>query len=128
MREPIRDRSRLEHIQTAINYILSFTKDKTLDELSSDKILFFAVVKNIEIIGEAAYKLSEPYRSMHRETPWAYIIKMRHVLVHDYYQISPREVWKVIFEDLAPLAEQINKYLTETDWDAWERQDFDFAK
>ena len=128
MREPIRDRGRLEHIQTAVNYILSFTKDKTLAELSSDKVLFFAVVKNIEIIGEAAYKLSELYRSAHSETPWAYIIKMRHVLVHDYYQISPREAWKVVYEDLPPLAEQIDRYLTETDWDAWEQQDFDYAK
>ncbi len=128
MREPVRDRGRLEHIQTAINYILSFTNGKTSDELATDKVLYFAVVKNIEIIGEAAYKLSEPFRKQHSETPWPYIIKMRHVLVHDYYQISSREVWKVINEDLAPLASQIASYLSDIDWDAWEQQDFDYGK
>ena len=48
---------------------------------------------------------------------------MRHVLVHDYYQIDPLSVWKVTTEDLHPLREQIASYLANTDWDAWERDE-----
>ena len=48
---------------------------------------------------------------------------MRHVLVHDYYQIDPDAVLKVIQEDLIPLREQIATYLSETDWDEWEKKD-----
>ena len=50
-------------------------------------------------------------------------MKMRHVLVHDYYQISSREVWKVIKEDLQPLRDQVTLYLAETDWEAWEKNE-----
>ena len=48
---------------------------------------------------------------------------MRHVLVHDYYQIEPREVWKVIRDDLQPLREQVAGYLADTDWNEWEKNE-----
>ena len=47
---------------------------------------------------------------------------MRHVLVHDYYQISETEIKYVIEDDLVPLREQIEKYLTETNWAEWEQK------
>ena len=48
---------------------------------------------------------------------------MRHVLVHDYYQIKPAEVWKVIQEELQPLRNQMARYLSEIDWEAWEKNE-----
>lgn len=51
MREPIRDRGRLEHIISAIDNVEEFTKGVSLEEFKNSKILFFAVVKNIEIVG-----------------------------------------------------------------------------
>ena len=48
---------------------------------------------SIEIIGKAAYKLTRTFCSEHAETPWEFIAKMRHVLVHDYYQIDPDAVF-----------------------------------
>ena len=53
---------------------------------------------------------------------------MRHVLVHDYYQIEPKEVWKVIREDLHPLRDQVAHYLTEVDWDEWEKNEVVYKK
>jgi hypothetical protein len=50
-------------------------------------------------------------------------MKMRHVLVHDYYQISSKEVWNVIKEDLKPLREQVTSYLADTNWDEWEKSE-----
>lgn len=86
-------------------------------------MLFYATVKNIEIIGEAAYKLTHAFCRLHPETPWDFIAKMRHVLVHDYYQISTKEVWKVIKDDLQPLREQVDRDLIDTDWDEWEKNE-----
>lgn len=123
MREPIRDRERLEHIVEAIDNIFSFAKGKNLDDLDTERILFYAVVKNIEIIGEAAFRLTKEFRQQHTETPWSSIVLMRHVLVHDYYQIKSKEVYKVINEDLQPLRDQIAVYLSETDWETWEKQE-----
>lgn len=123
MREYVRDRERLEHMVEAIDRILDFAKGKTKEELESDNLRYYGIVKNIEIVGEAAYKLTNAFCRQHPKTPWNHITKMRHVLVHDYYQINPIEVWKVIEEDLQPLHDQIAVYLTDTDWEAWEKNE-----
>lgn len=123
MRENVRDRERLEHILTAIDNIFQYTDGKTLQQLNDDTMLFYATVKNIEIIGEAANKLTHAFCREHPETPWEFIMKMRHVLVHDYYQISSKEVWKVLKEDLRPLQEQVKSYIAETNWEEWEKNE-----
>ena len=123
MRENVRDRDRLEHIVEAIDRILDFADGKTKEELEADDLKYYGIVKNVEIIGEATYKLTRAFCNQHPETPWEFIAKMRHVLVHDYYQINPSEVWKVIRDDLQPLREQVAGYLADTDWDEWEKND-----
>ena len=82
MREPERDYGRLQDIIQAADNILSFTEGHTQEQLSSDKLRYFAVVKNVEIIGEAAYMLSLEFKEKHTHIPWDDIIRMRHVLVH----------------------------------------------
>ena len=123
MRENVRDRERLEHIIEAIDCILDFSDCKAMEELEADKLKFYGIVKNIEIIGEAAYKLTHAFCREHPDTPWEFIMKMRHVLVHDYYQISTKEVWKVVKEDLQPLRQQVACYLVAVDWDEWEKNE-----
>ena len=123
MREQIRDRERLEHIVEAIDRILDFADGRTKEDLEADNLKYYGIVKNIEIISEASYKLTQVFCRRHPETPWEFITKMRHVLVHDYYQINSKEVWKVINEDLKPLREQVSRYLVETDWDEWEKNE-----
>lgn len=120
MREPIRDRSRLEHIQAAIGRILDNTKDIPLDKLSDYVLVYYGVIKNIEIVGEAVYNLTAAFRDAHPETPWKDVMRMRNVLVHDYYNIKEEEVRYVIEDNLIPLLEQVNHYLAETDWEEWE--------
>jgi uncharacterized protein with HEPN domain len=107
----------------AIDRILTFADGKAMDELEADNLKYYGIVKNIEIIGEAAYKLTQAFCRQHSETPWKFITRMRHVLVHDYYQINPQEVWKVINEDLRPLREQVAHYISDTDWEAWEKNE-----
>lgn len=113
MRESLRDPSRLKHILESINNVNSFMVGKNINELISDKMLFFAVVKNIEIIGEAAYMLSKEFQDNHPLTPWKQIIRMRHILVHGYFQIEPEQLYNVYTEDLPILLKQIKEYLKE---------------
>lgn len=61
MRERIRDKSRLEHILQAIERIRRYTKGKTFDDFIADDMMYYAVVKNIEIIGEASNMLTEEF-------------------------------------------------------------------
>ena len=113
MREAIKDRGRLEHMLSAIENVEEFTKDISLDDFVKSKVLFFAVVKNIEIVGEATYMLTKEYKQSHQSVPWLVIEKMRHVLVHGYYTISPEKVWETVQEDIPLLKEQILALLNE---------------
>lgn len=113
MREQVRDLGRLEHILEAIQDALEFGRDATPESLAIDKMRYFAIVKNIEIIGEAAYMLSMEFKRDHPDTEWNTIIRMRHVLVHGYYQVSYDEIVAVITKDLQPLYEQITSYIGE---------------
>lgn len=81
MREPVRDRRRLEHIIDAIDRVLESAKTMEFDDLCKDVLRYYGIVKCIEIIGEASYRLTNRFRDAHPETPWLYIIKMRHILV-----------------------------------------------
>lgn len=114
MREEIKDLGRIKHMIDSINNVFSFMDGKTIEDLESDRMLFYAVVKNIEIIGEAAYKLTFGFVDSHPATPWKQIIRMRHVLVHGYYHIEAKQLYNVYSEDLPFLLPQLQSYLTES--------------
>ena len=121
MREKVRDKDRINHIVEAINAIVEYKDKYTLQEAQANPIIYYGFVKYVEIIGEAAYHLSQAFRNTHPETKWEDIMRMRNVLVHDYYQIKDKEVWGVIKNDLQPLHDQIARYIAETDWSEWEK-------
>lgn len=105
MRESERDPLRIEHMKEAISRVNEYMEGKTCEDLKENSMLFYAVVKNIEIIGEAAYKLTKEFTESHPEIPWKQIIKMRHILVHGYYQIGTEQLHNVYTEDLPYLLE-----------------------
>ena len=107
MREPERDLGRLQDIIQAANHIASFTEGNSREALREDKLRYFAVVKNVEIIGEAAYMLSLDFKQNHSEIPWDDIIRMRHVLVHGYATILPELLWYTALVDVPKLKKQI---------------------
>ncbi|MDY6248733.1 MAG: DUF86 domain-containing protein [Prevotella sp.] len=122
MREPIRDRERLEHILAAIDRVARYTAGKNYDDLVADDMMYYAVVKNIEIIGEAANMLTSEYQSTHPETPWKKVKGMRNYIVHEYFQVDNIVVWDVVTNSLPELREQVVHYLAETDWQQWEKE------
>ena len=113
MRERIKDHDRLLHIMEAIANVFEFMEGKTVDDLTNDKLLFYGVVKNVEIIGEAAYMLTNEFKGQHPATPWIDIVGMRHVLVHGYYTASPLFIWDTYKNDLDVLRHQIESYISE---------------
>ncbi len=113
MREKPKDINRLSHIIEAIDNLFEFTKGISFDEYKGDKILRFAVIKNLERIGEAAYLRTNEFKEKHPEVEWKVIIGMRHVLVHGYYQISDEMVWATIQTELLPLKEKVELYKRE---------------
>ena len=122
MREPLKDKNRLEHIINAIDIILQRAEGMVFEDLTADRIVFAGMVYYTMIIGEATYKLSPAFVGSHPQVNWRVIANMRHHLVHGYYQVSPFDVWDVIQNDLLPLREQIRCILNETDWDKWSKK------
>ena len=121
MREQLRDRERLEHILAAIERIVRYTSNKSFDDLVSDDMMYYAVVKNIEIIGEAANMLSSDFKEAHPEVAWRDIAGMRNFLVHEYFRVDNDTVWAVIHSDIVELKKQITHFLSDTDWEKWEQ-------
>lgn len=113
MRETLKDPHRLEHILDAIERLIIADQGNALDDISEKDLIYFGVVKLLEIIGEASYKLTNEFKESHGQTPWKYVIDMRHILVHGYYQINREDVLKTIREDLPILHSQIKSYLLE---------------
>lgn len=113
MRERVKDKGRLEHILSAINVILDYKGKYTFEEAKANPIIFFGIVKHIEIIGEAVYMLTKEFRAAHPEVEWEVIESMRHVLVHGYYTIKPEQVWETIEVDIPALKPTIEELLKE---------------
>ncbi len=79
-------------------------------------MMYYAVVKNIEIIGEAANMVTSDFQDAHPDTPWKKIKGMRNYIIHEYFQVDDIVVWEVATKDLPALQEQVTDYLTKTNW------------
>ncbi len=122
MREPIRDKTRLEHILNAIERLEKHAGKLSREELEADVLRYYGIVKNIEIIGEAANMLSPAFKTAHPEVEWRAISNMRNFLVHEYFQVDNDTVWAVIHGDIVKLKVHILRYLSETDWEQWNQK------
>ena len=123
MRERIKDKMRLEHIAEAIQRLQTYAGDLSEQELEQDVLRYYGIVKNIEIIGEAARMLTEQFKLAHPEVEWRSISDMRNFLVHEYFQVDSEVVFSVIHNEIPELQTHISQYLSETDWVEWEKQD-----
>jgi len=84
--------------------ILEFTRGVSLIEYGSNKMLQMAVERGFQILGDAARRVTEPFKAAHPEIPWSSIVGHRNVIVHDYADLSLRRIWEVVEDDLPGLA------------------------
>ena len=84
MREHSRDKSRLEDILKSIQLIEEYSDGISFETFVADTMRYYAIMKNVEIVGEAANMLTRDFRETNTELPWREIIGMRNVLVHGY--------------------------------------------
>lgn len=106
----------LEHIVEAIERIYHYLEDSSEIDFLDDKKTQDAVVRNFEVIGEAAHNI-ETFHSIFAETnaevPWEFMYAMRNRIAHGYFKVDFELVWKTIHEDLPELHQLISQLLTQ---------------
>ncbi|MGY5875690.1 MAG: HepT-like ribonuclease domain-containing protein [Candidatus Thorarchaeota archaeon] len=75
--------------------------------MDNNRVLALAIVKLLEILGEAASGVSDSFKGIHQDLPWKQMIGMRNRLIHGYFDVDLDVVWQTIHVDLPPLKEQL---------------------
>lgn len=104
------NRERLIDIQEAIERIEKYTV-KGKDEFEKEELIQNWTLHHLQIIGEAASRLSDEFRKQHQEIPWSKIIGMRNILIHNYFEIDTAIVWTAVEQDLPVLKQNIKTIL-----------------
>ena len=107
------DRVRLQHMFDAARESLSFVAGRERRDLDADRMLVLALVKSIEIIGEAGARVSEGGRNATPDVPWPEIVAMRNRLVHAYFDVNLDVIWTTVREDLPALVAVLQDALQE---------------
>ena len=106
-----RDPAYLQHMLEAIVRIQRYVGRKRRAGFLNDTLLQDAVIRNIEIVGEAASRLSPELAAQHAQIPWRDIVGMRHRLIHGYLKVNLDTVWEVVERDLPALVPRLRALL-----------------
>lgn len=109
----LNDDIRLRHMLDAAKQAIAFMAGRSKLSLDADAMLLLAVVKAIEIVGEAAAKITKERQADIPQIPWSQIISMRNRLTHAYFDIDTDVVWQTIVEDLPELIREIETVIDE---------------
>lgn len=101
----------LEDIVEAMRDIFEFIEDMSFDDFDSDNKTASAVIRKLEIIGEAAKNLPADFTMKHEGIPWSYMAKMRDKLIHGYFGVDNQIIWEVINKRFRGLFPEIGELL-----------------
>ena len=104
--------TRLLHMRDAAIEAIDFVSGRRRDELNNNRMLTLALVKDIEIIGEAASRISAECRARYPQLPWVQIIGMRNRLTHAYFEVNLDIVWQVVTNDLPTLVIELEQIIS----------------
>ena len=101
----------LEDALTAMDKAEAFVSDMSYEQFAEDDKTVFAVVRSIEIIGEAVKHIPQDFRGQFTDIPWRDMAGMRDVLIHEYFGIDLETVWKTVKEDIPELKRLLREVL-----------------
>ena len=106
-----KDRIRLHHLIESCLAIGEFIQQRNRKDLDTDRMLFSAITRELEIIGEAVNALSDEFTSKYPHIPWQDMVGMRNRLIHAYFNINADIVWKTVTTAIPELAKSIQTIL-----------------
>lgn len=101
----------LKHILDAVAQIEEYLRGVSAEQFFQERLLQDAVVRQLEIIGEASRNLSPQFRESHPEVPWGQIIGLRNRVIHGYFNVDLEAVWTIVQNDVPVLARQVQQML-----------------
>ncbi len=107
------DEVRLRHMLDAAREAVGFAQRRIRADLDNDRMLVLSLMKDVEIVGEAAYQVSHITRDQLTDIPWADVIGMRHRLVHAYFDLNLDILWQTVQHDLPALIAALEPHVPE---------------
>jgi len=106
-----RDRQRLQDIVEALEWVLRVVEGRTEDQFAGDEVLRYAIIQQLTVVGEAAARLSSEMTGKYPLVPWADVVGLRNVLVHQYFGVHWPLVWQTVSDHVPVLLEQVREIL-----------------
>jgi uncharacterized protein with HEPN domain len=103
----------LNDILQAIEKILKFTEGMDFEDFKNDILVFDAVARNFEIVGEASIQLSDKIKADYEDIPWQKMRSMRNIVAHEYFGLDKKIIWTTIQKAIPELKEKISNILKE---------------
>lgn len=103
----------LKHIIDECKYLENASRDLEFEQFVKDENFKRAFVRSLEVIGEAVKNIPTEFRSKYENIPWKQLASLRDILIHKYFGVDYRNVWKIIKDDIPKLKKNISKILDE---------------
>jgi uncharacterized protein with HEPN domain len=107
------DRTSVEHMLQYAEDARQFVQGRARADLDADRMLYLAVLRALEVIGEAASRVSQPLRDQHPTIPWAQIVALRNRLVHGYDAVDSDRLWQILTGDVPMLIADLQQILAQ---------------
>ena len=107
------DTVRLRHMLDHAREAVEMARGRSRSELETDRALNLALVRLLEIVGEAAARVSQETRSRHPKIPWQQIVGLRNRLIHGYDEVDLDILWNIVSADLQPLIDALERMVAE---------------
>lgn len=105
------DRTRIAHMLEACRDIAGFIQGRAPSDLENDRMLLFALVRALEVLGEAANGVTSETRGKAPQIPWNLVVAARNRLIHGYYDVDPEIVWRTASEEVPALVPELQRLL-----------------
>jgi uncharacterized protein with HEPN domain len=106
-----KDRAYLLDMREFATQVLMYLRDRTHDDFMTDRLLRDGVAYNLQVVGEAAYQVSDAFKATHPQIDWFKIAGLRHRIVHDYRRVDDETLWRITQKYVPPLVEELNGLL-----------------